>query len=200
MSATDWADRMYGVLEPYTYADAQNGYALQKFLESIGEMYEEIIDFAYDTDTDDGWTLLLDVARVPSKAIDWLGQFVGVVPLDGLTDAQKIQRIVAREGFSRGTPHGMRAAAQVFLTGTKTVNIFERDTSPYHLTVQTYTSQTPNSAAVLAALISQKPAGLVMVYSVVAGQNYQQLKTNHTPYSAVKSFYPNYSGVRNDAP
>jgi len=201
MSATDWADRMYGMLEPYTYADAQNDYSLQEFLKSIGEMYEEIIDLAYDTtDGDDGWTLLTDITRVPSKAIDWLSQFVGVRQIEGLTDAQKIQRIAAREGFSRGTPHGMRAAAQVFLTGAKTVNLFERDTSPYHLTVQTYASQTPNSTVVQAALLSQKPAGIVMVYTVVTGQNYLQLRTAHSPYSATKSFYPTYGNVRNDAP
>ena len=367
---------MYGILEPYTYADAKNNYSLQEFLKAIGEMYEEIIDLAYDTaDGHDGWTLLTDVTRVPSKAIDWLSQFVGVRQIEGLTDAQKIQRIAAREGFSRGTPGGMRAAAQVFLTGGQTVNIFERDTSPYHMAVQTYESQTPpadlpttnivpnggfetnltgwsssanarstdyahsgvaslkssaltyeyttfaipvavgdvfvvsvwrkcvnhagsgGGAAVVvepgtgaydqvslpgsapqsalnagnrewervmtkytitnagtgvmpliltamyggtgtsgfayfddvqierksvatpyvhtdgapasrpagqgpvgAALLSQKPAGIVMVYSVMPGQNYQQLKAAHSPYSAVKSFYSNYSKVRNDTP
>jgi hypothetical protein len=107
-------------------------------------MYEEIIDFAYDTpDGYDGWTLLMDVTRVPSKAIDWLGQFVGVKPVEGLTDTQKIQRIIAREGFSRGTPAGMKAAAAIFLTGTKSVILYERDTSPYHMSVQTYRSETP---------------------------------------------------------
>ena len=143
MSATDWADRMYGMLEPYTYADAQNNYSLQEFIKSIGEMYEEIIDLAYDTPAgDDGWTLLTDITRVPSKALDWLGQFVGIVPVAGLTDQQKVDRIIAREGFKRGTPEGMRAAAAIFLTGTQSVVLYERDTSPYHLTVQTYQSET----------------------------------------------------------
>jgi hypothetical protein len=192
---------MYAVLEPYTYADAQNDYSLQEFLRAIGEMYEEIIDLAYDTDAgDDGWTLLLDVTRVPSKAIDWLSQFVGVTQIAGLTDQQKIDRIIAREGFKRGTPAGMRAAASIFLTGTQTVNLYERDTSPYHLAVNTYTSETPNSAAVLAALTSQKPAGIVMVYTVTNGQTYQQLRTNHSPYSAMKAFYSNYDKVRKDTP
>ena len=54
MGATDWADRMYGVLEPYTYADAQNDYALREFLRAIGG---GVID---DNDFDLGISLALE--------------------------------------------------------------------------------------------------------------------------------------------
>lgn len=142
---TRFADRLFLALEPYAYGDAVNDNSLLEFLRAIGELYEEIVTLAYDATTgEEGWSILVDVDRVPSNALDWLSQFVGVVQISGLTDQQKKDRIVAREGFRRGTPAGMRAAAQVYLTGTKTVNILERDTgSAYHMAVQTYQSETP---------------------------------------------------------
>jgi hypothetical protein len=193
-------DELYEVVEPFQRLDAQVGYHLLKYITSIAGMLQEIENYSRDHGTTPGWADFVTVAGTPEKALPWLGQFVGVKIPDNLTLAQERALVSDKAGFRRGSPAAMRAAAQLFLTGTKTVNLYERDTSAYHLTVQTYVSETPDSAKVLAALISQKPAGIVMVYITTGGQTYQQLKTGHPLYSQVKSYYTNYNSVRSDVP
>jgi hypothetical protein len=153
-----------------------------------------------------GWSQLLDLDRAPAEALGWMGQFVGVPLLQGLSDAAQRARIRAVGGWNRGTPASIIAAAQQYLTGAKTVILRERDpvASPvepaYGLTVITYTSQTPNSAQVLAALQAQKPAGLLLNYQVKTGQDYQSLYVNHPTYSNVYGSYLTYQGVVVDQP
>lgn len=190
---------LYESVSPLAEDDAANGNALKIIVASLAGMSQEIDTLARDGSRP-GWSNLMDIVTTPLKAIDWLGQFVGVRPIDSLTEAQMRANVTAKTGFARGSVSAMRAAAQLYLTGTKTVNFFERDTSPYHVTINTYTSETPSSANVLAALLSQKPAGVQLAYNTTIGQTYQQLKTNHPLYSQVKSFYATYNHVRNDVP
>lgn len=193
-------DELYEAVEPFHRIDKDVGYHLQKYITSIAGMLQEIEDYSRDQGPIPGWAEFVTVDGTPRKALPWLGQFVGVKIPANLTEAQERFLVSDKSGFRRGSPGAMRAAAQVYLTGTKTVNFYERDTSAYHLTVQTYASETPSQPNVLAALVSQKPAGIVMVYITTPGQTYQQLKTNHPLYSQVKSYYSNYDKVRSDAP
>jgi hypothetical protein len=94
----------------------------------------------------------------------------------------------------------MVAAAQPHLTDSKTVMLFERDTSAYHLSVRTLTDETPDEDKVLRALMSQKPAGIVLDYDTVSGQTYLQLRTDYATYTLVEADYETYLGVREDAP
>jgi hypothetical protein len=117
------------------------------------------------------------------------------------------QRIASTDGFQRGTVAALRGAAQATLTGAKTVLLRERDHDPadtpnyaYYLTVTTYTSQTPNPAATLAALLAQKPGGIVLTYHTLAGQDYLTLRTNHATYNDVRTTYASYDAVRTDTP
>jgi len=102
----------------------------------------------------------------------------------------------------------MRAAAQATLTGNKTVIINERDgdsaTQPidyaYYLTVETYQGQTPDPAMTQRALLSQKPAGIVLTYVTIAGQTYDQVRTRFATYAALLAAYPTYADVWRDTP
>jgi hypothetical protein len=191
---------LYDALLPLAYADALQSNALWKFCCSIAGTLQDVEDLARDDGDRPGWADIVDLSVAPSSFLDWLGQFVGVQPVGNLTDAQKRQRIANKEGFKRGSVPAMRSAAQVYLTGSKTVNLYERDTSPYHITVNTYTAETPDSAAVQRALISQKPAGIVLTYTVTPGQTWGQMMAAHATWTLVNSFYSNWNEVVNDTP
>jgi hypothetical protein len=65
----------------------------------------------------------------------------------------------------------------------------------YYLQVRTYTSETPDFTATRNALLSQKPAGLVLDFDHVAGQTYAQVKAGYATYAALKAAYPDYLAV-----
>lgn len=191
---------LFDELLPLAYKDAQLGDPLWKYCCAICGMLQDVDDLARDDGTWPGWAKLVDLNETPDEALDWLAQFVGVRPLQGISTAQKRARITSKEGFRRGSPQAMVSAAQNYLTGTKSVILLERDTSAYHLTVHTYTSETADSNAVELALISQKPAGLVMDYSTVPGQTWAQMLAGHATWTLVNSFYSNWGEVRDDLP
>lgn len=200
-----FAQELYDRLAPLQYDEANQDYALAKLCAAIGEMFQVVEDLSRDgTDLDGkeapGWSQLLDIDRTPNYALGWLAQFVGVTLRAGLTDAAQRQRIKNTDGWNRGTPAAIVAAAQQFLTGTQTVILRERFPDAYSFQVLTRTSETPSSAQVLAALVEQKPAGLVMLYNTISGNDYQLLITNHSLYSNVFADYATYQGVVNDAP
>jgi hypothetical protein len=174
----------WGALGPWAEEDRASGtYDLLRYVAAVGDLLDAVNVLARDTDTDPGWSVLMDPDRAPSNALAWLAQFAGVRVLVGLDDASQRLRIKDAAGLRRGTPDAMRAAAQQWLTGSRQVILFERDTSAYHLKVRTYAAETPNQARVLAALLAEKPAGLVLAYEVAAGATYAQI-------SAYKATYP----------
>lgn len=203
-----FAQRIYNDLAPLAYDDANHNWALAYYVDVFGQMFQIVEDYSRDDQVADapGWSVILDINRAPSSALAWLAQFVGVQLQVGLSDAAQRARIQGTDGWRRGSPASMVAAAQQYLTGAKTVIMRERDpvacpSQPaYGLTIITYTSQTPDSAKVLAALIAQKPAGIVLNYRTAAGQDYQSLVTHHALYSNVFADYVTYQGIVTDEP
>ena len=162
---------LFDLLQPMFYDDANQGYALGIYLSGLGLNFEIVEEYARDTDDGKiGYSLLVDANRVPDEAITWLGQFVGIQITQGLPPSQQKQQLVGLGTWKRGTVAALKAAPLPFLTGSQTVIVKERDTSPYHLLVETLASETTDSAKVLAALLTQKPAGLVLNYVVFSGQ------------------------------
>jgi Carbohydrate binding domain len=153
------------------------------------------------------WAVVMDVDTAPFKALPWLAQFVGVtIPNQGPEetdidyDARVRAYIKATPGFSRGSPDALIAAVQQTLTGAKTVYLRERYGGAYRMEVVTITSQIPDPAATLRAILSQKPAGIVLTHSVVAGQDFQILYETHTTFQDVYTGYATMQGVYLDLP
>jgi hypothetical protein len=198
--------RLYLMLAPLGQYDPQNAWALLTFINAATQAFEQVEEWVRDTPDGPGWSLLLDAARCPPEALGWLAQFVGVRLLPGATDDANRARIVATDGFHRGTLSAMVAAAQATLTGHQSVFVTERDSAAaapdyaYYLTVQTYSSQTPDPTATKNALLAQKPAGIVLTYTVLVGQTYTQVDANYATYAALKAAYPNYQAVWQDTP
>jgi|SRR5262245_20261737 len=135
------ADALKRLLAPMFY---DGGTDLGVYLESIGNPFQIVDDYASDTDAGEpGYSLWMDVNRVPGEIIPWLGQFVGVEVVRSLSIPDQKRQILTQGNWQRGTVASVRAAAQLFLTGGKSVTIKERDTSPYHFQLQVNYSELP---------------------------------------------------------
>lgn len=165
----DFGELIYADLAPLAYADEDNDWALLKLMGAMGAMFEPIYTLTVDTDEDGtnrpGWAIALDVDQCPVASLPWLAQFVGARIPDGLDEETQRDLIRIPRGRSRGTRAAMEADVQRTLTGTKTVYIDERvDGNAWQLTVNTIDSETPDEVATLAAIIGQKPAGIVLTF------------------------------------
>lgn len=174
----------------WTNPDESVDWHLLKFIQAVTLNLTVINDLVRDTDEGPGWSIVLDADRVAAKYFPWLSQFNGTTVDLGLSEDDQRQQLKEVAGFRRGTIASMIAAAQPYLTGTKTVTITERDTSAYHFSVRTFTAETPDSAKVLTALLSQKPAGLVMDFSVTSGLTYGDLKATGKTYHELTVEFP----------
>lgn len=199
-AATAFGARLYAQLEPVAGDDEQNGWALLRYCDAIGRMFDQVDQLVRDTNDGPGWSALLDVDRAPSFALPWLGQLVGVSVDTSFGAIAQRQQISDVGGFRRGSPASIIAAAQAHLAGGKTVQLFERDGSAYQLTIVTFLDETPDAAAVEAAIRAEKPAGIVLTYLVVDGQTYEQLLADHPTYQNVLDDYADYQAVLDDAP
>lgn len=172
--------------------DEHHGWAHAYLCEALGTGLEQVGQ-VFDPDGDvPPLAPLFDVRLCPAWALPWLAQLVGVALPAGVSadDARVIISDVA--GFARGTPASLRAAAGLFLTGHKTVYFRERDGDPYVLEVITVTSETPDPDAVLAAILAQKPGGIVVNYRQVDAWDYQQMTAQGGKYSALPARYATY--------
>lgn len=149
---------------------------LSIFAGAIGEQFEEIYELISDRGTDgdpnyaSGWSVLFDVDLCPAKYLPFLGQFVGVPDLVGVAEVTARALIGSQPSMHRGTPRSIINAAAATLTGTQTVQLVERyGGDPYAIRVVTYTAETPDQAATLAAILRMKPAGIVLTYDVLTG-------------------------------
>jgi Phage tail protein (Tail_P2_I) len=199
--AGKFARRVYDQVGPMTSRDRDNDFALAIFIDALGVMFQETDDWASDDEGGEpGWSILVDINRAPVKALPWLAQFIGVTLPKGLPEADQRALIKDAGGWRRGTPASMRAAIQPLLTGSGTVIFRERFGGAYRLAVKTYASETPDPAAVQRALLSQKPAGIILTYTAAPGQDYEQVNNLHPNYQDVFTDYPTYQGVAEDQP
>lgn len=157
----------YDSLGPWARADESGD--LLAYIRSLMEPLTSVDDVVRDTDDHVGWGTLMDVDVAPSWALPWLAQFVGVTHARGLDDTSQRIRIKEASGFQRGTPAAIIGAAKQHLTGTRRVELFEREGSAWNFRVRTYQSETPNPQKVIDAVNAVKPAGLVFTFEVQAG-------------------------------
>lgn len=147
-----------------------------------------------------GWSVLLDLERIDPKGLGWLAQLVGVQLDPNLADAEQRDRIGSTDGFRRGTPGALDGAARQYLTGTKTVVIRERYGGAWKLNIVSFDSETPDPDRVLAAILSQKPAGITLDYNVLPGQDFQSLLDDHDDFQDVLDTYADLDDVRLNIP
>lgn len=188
-----FATALYEELAPMAWDDEAQGWALLIYLDTIGQMFDEIEDLARDEeDGTPGWTKLLDIDRTPGKALPWLAQFIGAILAPTLSETEQRDYIRAAANWKRGTRQTIVDTTKFFLTGSKNVRIDERDSSPYHYTITIDPSEVGDLATVQAALLAQKPAGLQFTLNLTTTKTYFQNKTDYPTYALAKAAKPTY--------
>ncbi|MCA1781989.1 MAG: phage tail protein [Dermatophilaceae bacterium] len=166
---TPTTEEAYDALLHLSDGDEATDWTLLRFLDAMVRQLDVIEELVRDDDDFVGWGRLLDIDAVPAADINWLAQFVGVPPLAGADDETRRLRAKEAAGWKRGSPSAIQGAARQALTGTRRVDLYERDGSAYHFRVRTYLSETPDAAAVVAAVRALKPAGLTFEHEIQAG-------------------------------
>ena len=159
----DVTKRIYDNLYPVQMTDSQIGWPLLAFINALGEMFQDGADLVQDGPNGEiGWSAALDIDRIPDAGLDWLGQFIGSRFYVGVDAATKRQQIRDHLSWQRGTPESIFAAVRLFLTGTKTVQMQERNPDAYAFQVIIWTSEAPADTTLLKAYVDKyaKPAGL----------------------------------------
>lgn len=114
---------------------------LLQWLSGTAEMAQSLDSLTtdgYDRDGNPstGWSQVLDIDRCPTSWLPWLAQFVGVILDPTQRDDQMRYAIENPQGWSRGTPAAILATINQYLAPGYTAVLFERDSSPYHLTIE----------------------------------------------------------------
>jgi hypothetical protein len=189
------AERLRERTAPLAPTDADHGWAHAHLCAAIMVMLREVAQVYDPDDPLVPAAPLMDPALAPDWALPWVGQLVGVSVPPGATPAQARTLISSVAGFSRGTPASLEAAAGLYLTGSQTVLFRERDEGdPYALEVITLAGETPDPGATLMALMAQKPAGIVLRYRTVQGQDWQQVRG--LTWRQVRSTYVSWQDLR----
>jgi hypothetical protein len=113
---------------------------LEQWLSGIGGMLQIVDNLVRDGEgLDDtpapGWSQVLDINRAPTYVLPWLAQFLGVRLDPALRDDEMRYQIENPAGFARGTPGYIIARANQYMIPGWTIVLHERDTSPYHLSI-----------------------------------------------------------------
>lgn len=149
-----------------------------------------------------GWAQAFDLALTPDPA--WIGHLLGTQIPGGLSVEETRAFITGRAYWRRGTPAAMRAAVQPLLGGTQTVSLFERDGSPWRLTLRVYETEVLPGVTldqVQAAAATQKPVGIVLTCEIVPTASYQHFADVHGPaYSDVAADFPTYQSAEVHVP
>jgi hypothetical protein len=66
--------------------------------------------------------------------------------------------------------------------------------------VITLAAETPDAARVEAAILAQKPAGIVLSYSAIAGQTYRAVLTEVDSYRELRATWASYRDLRDHPP
>lgn len=194
-AVTATAQAVYDRLAPAAADDEAQGWPLLNLCSALAGMLDELDIARTGEGGEPGWSSALDPDLAPAKWLPWLAQLGGVRLLPGLPDDEARTRIKSADGWRRGTPSSMIAAAQRHLTGARRVTFRERDGGAYRVTVITYTAETPDSALVLAALREQKPAGLALIYTVLDGWDYTEMAGSYASYNALAAAFANYDDL-----
>jgi hypothetical protein len=184
------ADDLVDALAPWMTPD------LEVYARAIGEMFSEVELYAITGDDDQGWTVLFDPDRCPAPALPYLAQYVGERLPVGISEPAAREWIKDAPNQRRGTPQSIFLAAQRKLTGSRLVSMRERDGGdPDKLTVVTYTHETPDPDGTLADLLDVVPHDIDLTYSVLDGEDWGGVATDHATWTDVETAFPTWADV-----
>lgn len=106
---------------------------LKTFVGALGELFQEIDDYARNTDEGPGWSPIVDVNRAPESGLPWLAQFLGV-RIDYGSELDARQQIRSHDRWGRGTPLSIMGPASKWVPPGGQLYMSERSPNPWHVT------------------------------------------------------------------
>ncbi len=199
-TVSDITEELYSACGYWATRDTEDEvWPLLEVAESIGGRLQPVEDVIRDTEDDDpGWSVVVDVTRAPLSWLPWLAQFGGVRIPQAMSEADQRAYIQTAPSQRRGSPGAIEEAAKLSLTGTKQVYMTERHGNAYRLTIVTLASETPDPDQLLADILLQKPAGIVLTVTQSVGGDYLTLRDIHTDYADVEATFTDYADVLAD--
>lgn len=197
------AEQLYEALEPIAGGDEDRDWPLLRFCGALtaGALEQANTYLADDQDGQPGWRNVLDPWKAPATALPYLAQFVGAGLEPSLTEAEARAKIARRENLQRGTVPALIATVQRTLTGTKAVAVTERHLGgAYKLWVRTRDDETPDEAKTLAAILTQKPAGIVLTFDTIAGWSWADVVADEATWTDVTADFPDWAELIAQAP
>lgn len=196
---SDAANRIYDspALRPYRQGDGDgNGWILLHLCEAAVRTVAKASEALRHDEIGSGWRRMLDPARCPSWALDWLSQFVGIgsFPPD-FTEQQKRDMIADVPRWRRGSVPMIRAAAQLHLTGEKRVFFSQRHGGSRTYRTAVYSSEALDAQRVLDELATQKPASFRWEHDFIDAGDYDALLSTHADYDEVAADFANYHEI-----
>lgn len=191
---------LYDSMGIWSARDLQDvDHPLEVLTSSFEEQLAPIEEVIRDSDNGDpGWSTVVDVDRAPASWLPWLAQMGGIRFPTGLTEAQQREYIRIAPRRRRGSIGALLEVAALSLTGEKRIVFIERQGNAYRLAISTYASETPDPARLLADVLTQKPAGIVLQLAQITGDDYLTLLATHTDYADVLASFADYDAVLAD--
>jgi P2-related tail formation protein len=158
---------------------------LTAYNNAIGKMFEQVELLS-------NWEIIFDVDNCPDYALPYLAQYVGARLTQGSSVAAQRNQIRRPTRQDRGTIYSIKQAIMPLLTGDQSVVIRERDgisstENAWRLTIITLTDETPDPQAVLNAILIVKPAGIVLNYANMQGQDWESVDLRYATWAAMKA-------------
>lgn len=196
------AEELYSALGPFTVGDEDNDWHLLRFCDALTSVLtERVHEIAADRDGRPGYQIVFDPEACPSYALAYLGQFVGVALEPALSEDEQRRKITVPEGWRRGTTAAMISAVQRTLTDTQTVIFQERyPDNAYNLSVRTLAEETPDEAATLRAILTQKPIGIKLSYEAIVGLTWDDLAAEYSDWDAVSAAFSDWDTLATTLP
>ncbi len=175
----------------------------QAFRDRAGEALPDLVQAYTDpvelanahlSETARGWAGAFDLATTPDPR--WLGKATGTdVPAD-LDQESAREFIQHRAHWRRGTTAALAAAISSRLQGSRRVDIYERDGSPWRVRIRVQSGDLGDAtlADLAAAAAPQKPVGIVLVFEV-GGSSYDHLAAEHGTYEELAVEFPTYDAL-----
>ena len=157
------AEQALARLAPINIGDATLSY----IVEALNLHAVEVDEVVPDTHTHMTWARILDPATVPSWALEWLAQLVGVRLLPADTEDEARERISQAAGLHRTTDLAMQQEVARTLTvndPSRVIVLNRVGGDPWAQTVKVPSSICPDTAASAAAALRQKRTGVVLAF------------------------------------
>lgn len=139
-----------------------------------------------------GWPAAFDLDTTPDPA--FIGTATGTDVPGSLTLEQQREYVRDRAAWRRGTPQAIKGAVAQLLTGTRRVDLYERDGSPWRLRVRTYSAESAGvtDADIRAAAGTQKPVGITLDAQVALGASFDHLEAEFDTLDDFEATYPTF--------